>query len=152
VGSSSRSGAAAGTDVNGAVLKGNGLPEAREHLLLVNTQALGSASNRAGAFADLVLRVHGSLDLVTRVLQDRSVPTDRRLGEGRGCDRQHHGQHRCQQHYLPQIFTSLPGDFPLGNHILSPRCFRVNATYGIFCVSSNYILCFLQSFTLLKIA
>src|SRR5918998_3253710 len=50
VGSSSRSGAATGAYVNGAVLKRNGLPEAREHLLLVNTQALGSPSNRAGAF------------------------------------------------------------------------------------------------------
>src|SRR5918998_4430578 len=74
-----------GADVDHAVLSSRSRAEAREHLLLVNTQALGSPSNRAGAFTGLVLRVHGSLDLVTRVLQDRNVPTDRRLGEGWGC-------------------------------------------------------------------
>ena len=28
------------------------------------------------------------------------------LGEGRSCGGQHHGQHRCQRHYLPQLITS----------------------------------------------
>ncbi|MCA1848566.1 MAG: hypothetical protein LC704_06200 [Actinobacteria bacterium] len=54
-------------------------------MLLVDMEYLSSASNCAGALALLVLRVHGSLDLVTRVLQDRNVPTGRRLGEGGGC-------------------------------------------------------------------
>src|SRR5918998_3156611 len=105
----SRSGlaaAATGAYVNGAVLKRKGRAEAREHLLLVNPEGLRSPGNRAGAFTGLVLRVHGSLDLVTRVLQDRNIPTGRRLGEGWGCGCQHHGQHRCQQHYLPQINAS----------------------------------------------
>ena len=83
----SRSGAAASVDIDRAFLSSRSRAEAREHLLLVDMEYLRSPGNRAGAFTLLVLRVHGSLDLVTRVLQDRNVPTDRRLGEGggRGC-------------------------------------------------------------------
>jgi hypothetical protein len=97
-GSRSRSGTAAATahvDVDRAVLKRSGLAEARQHLLLVDAKALGSPSSRTGALTGLVLRFHGSLDLVTRVLQDRNIPTSRRLAEGRGRGCKHHRQHRC---------------------------------------------------------
>jgi hypothetical protein len=77
--------AAANVNVDGAVLKSRGLAEAGKNLLLVDPEGLGSAGNRTGAFASLILRVHSRLDLVTGVLQNRNIPTDRRLGEGRGC-------------------------------------------------------------------
>jgi hypothetical protein len=96
----------AAVDDDGAVLKRRSRAEAREHLLLIDAQALGSPGNRTGAFTLLVLGVHGSLDLVARVLQDRNIPTSRCLREGGGCGCQHHGQHRCQQHYLLQINAS----------------------------------------------
>src|SRR5919107_1754506 len=67
--------------VDGAVLERRSRAEARQHLLLIDAQALGSASNRTSALTLLVLGVHGSLDLITRVLQDRNVPAGRRLGE-----------------------------------------------------------------------
>jgi hypothetical protein len=65
---------------DGAVLSSRSRAEARQDLLLVNPNGLGSASNRADTLASLILRVHSSLDLVTGVLQNRSIPTDRRLG------------------------------------------------------------------------
>lgn len=61
-------------DADGAVLKRRSRAEARQDLLLVYPEALRSASNRTAAFTLLVLGVDGGLDLVTRVLQDRSVP------------------------------------------------------------------------------
>jgi hypothetical protein len=96
----------AAANVYGAVLKGNGSAEARKHLLLVYPEGLRSPGNRTGAFASLVLGVNGGLDLVTRVLQDRGIPADRRLGQRRSRGCQHHGQHRCQQHYFPQTNSS----------------------------------------------
>ena len=45
--------------------------------------------------AALDLRAQSGLNLVTGVLQHRSIPTDRRLGEGRGSGGQYHGQQRC---------------------------------------------------------
>jgi hypothetical protein len=95
---------AAAANDDGAVLSSRSRAEARQDLLLIDTQALSSASNRAGAFTSLILRVHSSLDLVTGVLQNRSIPTDRRLGESRCSGSQHHGQHSCQQHYFLQLY------------------------------------------------
>src|SRR5918993_995747 len=71
-------------DVDRAVLQGRSGAEARQNLLLVNPEALGSASDRTGALTGLILRVHSSLDLVTGVLQNRNIPTGRRLGESGG--------------------------------------------------------------------
>jgi hypothetical protein len=71
---------AATANDDGAVLSSRSRAEARQNLLLVDSNSLGSASNRTDTFASLVLRVHSSLDLVTGVLQNRSIPTDRRLG------------------------------------------------------------------------
>jgi hypothetical protein len=94
-------------DVDGALLSSHSRAEARKNRVLADAQALGSASNSAGTFTSLILRVHSSLDLVTGVLQDRSIPTDRRLGEGRGSGGQNHGQQRCRQHHFPQLTNLL---------------------------------------------
>jgi hypothetical protein len=125
------SGAVSRVNVDHAVLERRSRAEAREHLLLIDAQALGSASNRTSALTGLVLGVHGSLDLVARVLQDRNVPAGRRLGESRGRSRQHHGQHRCQQHYLPQLNHLLTMRNPTRS-IFSSSTPNVNTIYRIF--------------------
>jgi hypothetical protein len=96
-----------GVHVDGALLSSRGRAEARENRVLVDAQALGGSINSPGAFASLILRVHSGLDLVTGVLQNHSIPTDRRLGEGRGSGGENHGQQRCRQHYLSQLDSSL---------------------------------------------
>jgi hypothetical protein len=70
-------------DAEHALLSGRSRAEARKHLLLVNMGALGSASERTCAFAALDLRAYSNLCLVAGVLQDRSIPTECRLSEGR---------------------------------------------------------------------
>ena len=77
-------GSLSGVHVDLAVLSGSSSAEARQDLLLIHTQALGSASDGTGVLTALILQVHSSLDLITGVLQHGSVPAYRRLGEGGG--------------------------------------------------------------------
>jgi hypothetical protein len=69
-------------DVEHTLLSGRSRAEAGGNLVLVDPKALGSTSGRPGAITTLELRAYSDLCLVTRVLQNLSISTERRLGEG----------------------------------------------------------------------
>src|SRR5215216_6733739 len=81
--------------------------EASEHLVLADTQLLGNGAEVIRI--SILVLPDRSLALVAVHVLDAT--SDRRLGEGRGSSRQHHSQHRRQQHYFPQLITSLSEDY-----------------------------------------
>jgi hypothetical protein len=70
-------------------------------------------------------RVYGLVANIELVVAKVHI-TDIALSEGWGRGSQHHGQHRSQQHYLPQTITSLTEGTFVANPILSSLCSRVN--------------------------
>jgi hypothetical protein len=107
-------------------------------LLLGDVQLLsygsGAGNVASGGVTVLTLSGSGGLHLRTIDVLDVDV-AGYGLGERRSGRGQHHGQHGCQQHYLPQLITSLPEDY-LTRRIFSSPPHIVNTVHSIF---SNFL-------------